>query len=545
MTTTEVPLASVKSSKTNPRRRFDEDLLAELTESVRQHGILQPVLVRRNGDGYELVAGHRRLKAAEAAKLETVPALVRDLDDREVLEIQVVENLQREDLDPLEEASGYQRLVRDHGYTVERLAERVGKSKAYVYGRMKLADLPEQGKQALLKGRITPSVALLVARIPDPELADEALGDIVCGDGGEPLSYRQAKLLIEDDLMRKLKSAPFKTNDAELVPEAGACTDCPKRTGNQPDLFGDVSADVCTDPPCFRRKAEVAFERKVADAERKGEGRAATKKEQDKLTSYGGFAGYKAIESGMVDLAQKCWEDPKGRHWRSLLGKDCPAKVLLQDPQSGRTVELVPRKEAMKVLREKHEWAKGKRDMARPILSAVEQKLRFEAAVQRRTNELALARIAGWVEGNGPDVLPHGLRDVWWKPLALMQLEHAWSETTKSVATRRSAQLEQMGFTKGSPVERLESWARQTDPRDAAILGLLVELIAARGAPQPNWIKDDGPWKELCRAAAVDLAALKRQARKELAPAKKKTTKKKGSKKAGKKKGSKRRKAKT
>lgn len=161
-----IPLAKIEPSKTNPRKTFDKAGLDELTESIRKVGILQPVLVRPiAGTGrYELVAGERRYRAARAASLEAIPATVRELSDTEVLEIQLVENLQRSDLHPLEEAEGYRQLMA-RKYDVARIAERVGRSIKYVYDRVKLLTLTPEAKEAFRQGRFTAGHAILLARL--------------------------------------------------------------------------------------------------------------------------------------------------------------------------------------------------------------------------------------------------------------------------------------------------------------------------------------------------------------------------------------------
>lgn len=175
-----LPLAVVVVSKTNPRRSMDKHALEELAGSIVRHGILQPLLVRplpptsQEGEEvelFELVAGHRRLEAARLARLEEVPVMVRALSDIEVLEVQLVENLQRADLHPLEEAEGYRQLTAVAKYDVARIAEKIGRSPKYVYDRLKLLALTKEAKAAFLEDRITAGHAILLARL-DP--ADQA-----------------------------------------------------------------------------------------------------------------------------------------------------------------------------------------------------------------------------------------------------------------------------------------------------------------------------------------------------------------------------------
>jgi len=172
-----IALDKIELSKTNPRRVLNGPALDELTASVRAHGVLQPILVRPRGEAFEVVAGHRRHTAATKAGLEEIPALVRELSDQETLEIQVIENLERKDLHPLEEAAGYQRLMREHGYKVERLAERIHKSVKYIYDRVKLLQLTKEVQKLFLEDRITSGHAILLARLSPKDQARVALPD--------------------------------------------------------------------------------------------------------------------------------------------------------------------------------------------------------------------------------------------------------------------------------------------------------------------------------------------------------------------------------
>ncbi len=149
-------LEKIKPGKFQPREDFDHESLAELAESIKSQGILQPLLVRpRAGGGYELIAGERRLRAAQEAGVEQAPLLVRDVDDKTALELSLVENIQREDLGALEEAEAYRKLLTDFGYTQEALAERVGKERATVANLLRLLRLPDDIKEDLRKGRIS------------------------------------------------------------------------------------------------------------------------------------------------------------------------------------------------------------------------------------------------------------------------------------------------------------------------------------------------------------------------------------------------------
>jgi ParB/RepB/Spo0J family partition protein len=281
-----LPLAAIVASLTNPRRTFDAARLQELAESIRASGVHQPVLVRplpasRVADTaslhprptFELVSGERRFRASGFAGMTTVPAMVRDLTDDQVLEIQLVENLQRDDLQPLEEAEGYERLMNAHtpALTAEQIGQRIGKSRSYVYARLKLLDLCLEGQQALRDGHINAAVALLIARIPSQLVQAQALGNVHNPLTGTALSVRDAGALIQRQYMLRLAEASFDLEDATLVPGAGPCSTCPKRTGADPDLFADVpGANVCTDSPCFRAKEQARQQRTLQAARESG-----------------------------------------------------------------------------------------------------------------------------------------------------------------------------------------------------------------------------------------------------------------------------------
>lgn len=167
----ELKLTQIKPSKTNPRKRFDDQQMKDLTASVKENGILSPILVRPQNGHYEVVCGSRRFKAAESAGLESVQVIVRELDDKETLELQIMENLQREDVHPMEEADAYFQLSRKPGYDVEKIAGKIGKSEKYVYDRMKLLSLSKKAQELFLKDKFTAGHAILLARLSPSEQA--------------------------------------------------------------------------------------------------------------------------------------------------------------------------------------------------------------------------------------------------------------------------------------------------------------------------------------------------------------------------------------
>ena len=167
----QVPVGRIRAGSLQPRRTFPPAALEELVASIREKGVLQPVLVRPTPDGYELVAGERRFRAAEAAGLSTIPAVVRRLSDREALEAALVENIQRTDLNAIELAEGYQRLSRDFSLSQEEVAERVGKDRATVANTVRLLKLPSTVRQAVVDGRLSAGHARALLSAPAEQAA--------------------------------------------------------------------------------------------------------------------------------------------------------------------------------------------------------------------------------------------------------------------------------------------------------------------------------------------------------------------------------------
>ncbi len=177
-----VPIDRIEPNPENPRLLFEELALVDLAASITEHGVLQPILVRPMGtDRYQLVAGERRWRAAAKAGLATIPALVEELDDEAALEIAVIENLQREDLSPLEEATMYEKMVRDHGYSIRKLAQKLGKDKGYLENRLRLADAPEEIRALVSVRKDTLSHAYELMKVQDPRKRRRLAAQVASG----------------------------------------------------------------------------------------------------------------------------------------------------------------------------------------------------------------------------------------------------------------------------------------------------------------------------------------------------------------------------
>ena len=182
----EIEIGRIRPNPHQPRTHFDETAIDELADSIAERGVLQPILLRASGDGFEIVAGERRWRAAQRAGLHAIPAIVREIDDSATAELALIENIQREDLNAVEEAEGYRQLVNRYGHTQEAVAKIVHKSRSHVANLLRLLDLPEFVRQSLMRGDINMGHARAVAAAPDPE----ALTREVVAKG---LSVRQAE----------------------------------------------------------------------------------------------------------------------------------------------------------------------------------------------------------------------------------------------------------------------------------------------------------------------------------------------------------------
>ena len=192
---TEIPLAGIRPNPQQPRRHFGEAELATLVASIREHGVLQPILVTELFDGYQLVTGERRVRAAAAAGLERIPAIVRDLDDQHRLELALVENLQREDLDPIDTAHGFRRLIDDFGFTHEQIATRVGRARSTVANTIRLLELAPVVQGAIADSRITEGHGRALGGLT-VEHQEHVLGAVI----EQGLSVRQT-----EELVRRLR----------------------------------------------------------------------------------------------------------------------------------------------------------------------------------------------------------------------------------------------------------------------------------------------------------------------------------------------------
>lgn len=350
----------------NPRKIFDEAALQELATDIKAQGrVLSPLLVRPRipalfaGDpeataGHEIVFGHRRYRAAELAGLVEVPCMVRAMNDDEARRAQISENLQRKDVHAIEEAEGFQALIDNDNQTADTIAEQFGKSRSYVYGRLKLLEACPEIRRACLAGEIGSEVTLLVARLRTVKLQEKALQAIRAQyidmkDGGSK-SYRHIRSLLVEKFTLDLKTAMFNIEDEMLLPLAGNCVDCPKRSSNAPEFVDIVentksrygneirgSANACTDPDCFEAKIKAHLKREAGKLEATGQVVVQGGAARTAISAHG------EIKNGYVALKDVQGLLKKAPKRNSLAGIPVPAPqvVLIQDPRTGKTHKAV------------------------------------------------------------------------------------------------------------------------------------------------------------------------------------------------------------
>ena len=195
----EIKVSDIRSNPYQPRKTFNEETLNELATSIKEHGVIEPIIVKKAIKGYELVAGERRLKAAKIAGLETIPAVVRDFNDLEMMDIALLENIQREDLNPIDEATAYQKIIELGGFTQEEFAEKFGKSRSHVTNMLGLLSLPPLVKIYVQEGHLSMGHARALSKLTNEEKINELANKVI----KENLSVRALEQLLNDEQLAK------------------------------------------------------------------------------------------------------------------------------------------------------------------------------------------------------------------------------------------------------------------------------------------------------------------------------------------------------
>jgi ParB/RepB/Spo0J family partition protein len=435
-----LPVKQLHKSPTQPRRRGGDKPDDDFVASIREKGVIQPIVARlRPAGGWEIVFGHRRHAGSILADLETIPAIVRDLSDEDVFEAQLIENIHRQDMHPLDEADGFKRMMDKGKKTIQQIADAIGRPAAHVAQRLKLCELSSQVRTALDKDSISLGVAIVLARIPS-SLQPEALKSLWDG-----ISVSEAKRRLDDTYLMRLDQAAFDVADAKLVEKAGACTACPKRTGQQKDLFADIkSPDLCIDRVCYRGKLDAVWLIRKKEAAAGGTAVLEGKPAQEVAQGYS--HSYRRLDdSEWVGNAQK--------KVRAILGKDLPPISLVRDERSGTILEVVKRADVDKVLkRNSPRTTSGGRNDAEKRADAKDR-------IRSAAMNLAMASVVDHIGNLNAAKLV--------KLLVVVLARRTWNDTQQAVARRRGLEKE------------------KTDRRDYATSGVEQRLIAHLGKLNP------------------------------------------------------------
>jgi ParB/RepB/Spo0J family partition protein len=402
-----VPLDELVDSPFQHRRTYDG--IEGLADSIRTQGLFQPIVVRsthKPAPLFEVVFGHRRVRAARHAGLSYLDAVLVEMTDRQVVEAQVVENVQRADIHPIDEAEGYRLLHEVHGVSVAEISARVGRSASVVYGRMRLCGLSARVKKAALDGVLPTTHALLIARLVDHKLQETVLERLLEDvRRGDLMTVQALDELLHEEILVSLGEATFPLEDVSLDRKAGACSACPKRSGNQPLLFPEGSAtDRCTDPPCFWRKTKVHGDRAL-ELLAKDEGVTvlpASRAAKLFPKARRGFDDDVAYGSGFRDLEERVYLDNgKTTTLRAKLEKVGEVPVVIAQDPKGRVRTLVDSKKATALLAKAESKKRRSKDQdARADLDRRDRQRRQVDRVLGRTVGLRLlamlqARAAG------------------------------------------------------------------------------------------------------------------------------------------------------
>ncbi|ATF16452.1 ParB/RepB/Spo0J family partition protein [Brevibacillus sp. HB1.2] len=210
----EVSINEIRPNPYQPRKEFEQSAIEELAQSIKEHGIIQPLIVRKSIKGYELVAGERRLRAAKVAGLKEVPVVVKAYTDQQLMEIALIENLQRENLNPLEEAEAYDKLISHHDYTQEQLAQKIGKSRPHVANMLRLLQLPEKIRKMVSASELSMGHSRALLGVTDKKLQQQLANDVV----EKGLSVRQLEELVKQlNVSRETKKKKPAKNEPVLI----------------------------------------------------------------------------------------------------------------------------------------------------------------------------------------------------------------------------------------------------------------------------------------------------------------------------------------
>jgi ParB/RepB/Spo0J family partition protein len=406
-----VGLGLIRPMARNPRGEVGD--VTELASSIKSQGVVVPLLVRLLGpqDGgddrvsYEVVSGHRRLKAAKEAGLDAVPCDVREMNEVQALELNLTEQINRKDLTPLEEGSACRSLQEISGYTVGQVAQRLGQSPSWVVRRLTLCDLAPEVQDALTKGVLRLTVAQAIAALPAQALQVKAFQRVAKAWGAGAESDFTVDLdlqVIRDEICRPLKGSAWKLTDELLVPEAGACSVCPHNSANakMPGLFDSgKAAPQCANPSCYDDKARAVWAKKSEKAKEDG-AKILPVAEGKKLFASGALP----YSSRYVEASAVVQEDRQKRSWRQLVDEipvDADGRPQLHVAQdaAGGVRELYVRDRALDAIAEHLglKWAVKASEKADEVATRKSPEKQKEDEEARAIRDAVQAEVVGAV----------------------------------------------------------------------------------------------------------------------------------------------------
>lgn len=487
----EINLDQIKPSKWNRKiGGFDPEKLQQLADSIKDLGVQQPIIIRtitnKNGNSkYELVAGERRWRACKIAGLQTVPCIIRTLTEVEVIKIQTVENLQRVDVHPLDEAEGFSRLIEKADYTVEQIAQELGKSISYIYQRLKLLTLIEPARKLFVDNEITAGHAILIARLAPAQqqiVLDKLLFKNYLNDD-KICSVRALNNEIQERILLSLSRVSWKLNDPEILPTAGSCKECSKQTGSNPHLFADLFADVCkqgkqiycTDRLCFQEKAAAIVNRRKEEL---------ISKNETFLKVIQGYSYEESKEKNVLSSYEwrECKKKDEGAQRVLIVAGETPGRLTY-----GKQIHSSYNYNTEKTPEEKEQEKKEK--MKRKKAMLIRQEI-----YDQTVNKLADKKIEKLPSG----VLKIVVKKAWTR---------VWNEFQKRLAKQEEWDIEKNSHIQDIGLKHIE------ELNDTKLILFLVKITLIEELSISQWeeIKDSVLLNEVANLCDIDVKLIKKQ----------------------------------
>lgn len=513
----EIEIDQVVEGDDNTRRTSWGDLEG-LAQSMREQGQITPGLVRPIGPArYELVVGARRLRAAKLAGLDVFRAEVREMDDSVAHDVRLVENNQRADISPLEEAEAFATARDVHLRSVEDIAMRLGRATAYVYQRLRLLELVPELRESLAAGRLGVDSALLLAQYDQKaqlEIAKRWTSS--WWSSGRRITRADVRDAI-DSVCYQLDRAPFDVADTELVPTAGSCLTCSARTGTQGSLFEVADADLCLRPKCFDVKVEALAKRALEHAK---ENKLGVIEDPSVVFLASGGLRYDAPYVDLDAVARHVDDDGEASTvtWREVCGPMVNPTVAVGP--TGKIFELVAKDIAQQALAasnpkfrkelEREAKAESKAQLAEAKIKEEAAREADKRAIESDARRRAMGALVASIEAG------EGARDELLRKFVVALMQGTWADVMGEVARRRGLKLVDVTDKKISPAEAITR--EMTSMAIGQVSALAVEIVATR--TQHGHSNETTGFESLCEVQHIDLAHHRKEAK---AAAKEKT----------------------